>query len=263
MLVILATMPGHEHDLAIVLQERIAPMQCRCDAPMAACEVERHQQRVDHRVARDNNRITRYGFSEQIVSGEFSRCEVVRAHKVDHPPVQFLGPRLREVPGAQARFHVSNVDVRIERGQGRGHRGGCITVHEYACRFHFREDVRDAGENVRTQRGKVLIVAHQVKINIGVNLEVGENLVEHLTVLGGGAHNRAKTRLASQTVDYRRHLDGFGPGADDNENCGLGHDRSTDKSDRMNGDALSGRMYGPGDVVARRPHDTSPVAVNA
>ena len=45
-----------------------------------------------------------------------------------------------------------------------------------------------------------------------------EHLVEHLPVLGGHADPDLEGRLRLQRLDQRRHLDGFGPGAENQKN---------------------------------------------
>ena len=73
---------------------------------------------------------------------------------------------------------------------------------------------------------QILIVAHDVEVDIRTDSEEPEHLVEHLAVLPGRDHQEVE--LVGRTAgfeDYRRQLDRLGPRAEDDHetpSAGLG-----------------------------------------
>jgi hypothetical protein len=65
--------------------------------------------------------------------------------------------------------------------------------------------------------GKVLPRLHQVQIELGRNLEQLQHLIEHLAVLGGHAHAGIEGGVGLEGFDQGGHFDGFGAGAEDEE----------------------------------------------
>jgi hypothetical protein len=73
---------------------------------------------------------------------------------------------------------------------------------------------QDAGGDV----GEVLAGTHEVEIDLGGDAEDRQHLIEHLPVLGGDADADGEVvRRLAELGDERSHLDGFGPGAEDEQ----------------------------------------------
>ena len=69
-------------------------------------------------------------------------------------------------------------------------------------------------EGARGQRGEGLVLAHQVEIGVGHEVESGESLVEQAAVLRRHTDAAIESRRAPQGQDQRGQLDGFRPGAE-------------------------------------------------
>ena len=57
--------------------------------------------------------------------------------------------------------------------------------------------------------GQALVGAHQIQIDVGMDVENFQHLVEHLPVLCGDAHQRFHPRRFRQGLYNRRHFYGF------------------------------------------------------
>jgi len=73
-------------------------------------------------------------------------------------------------------------------------------------------------EDIRRQICQGLIGFHQVKIDLRFDLEEGEHLIEHLTVLGRNTHGKIHFLVFVQLHDHRSKFDCFGACAQDGQN---------------------------------------------
>ena len=103
----------------------------------------------------------------------------------------------------------------MERGQRGGHCRRGIAMNQYPVGRQLLEDRRQAAKHRGRDVLQGLSVGHDVEIELGVDFERGENLVEHVPVLRADADKRLDAVARRQFGDDGRHLDGFGPGAED------------------------------------------------
>ena len=73
------------------------------------------------------------------------------------------------------------------------------------------------GEDGGAQVCERLILAHQVEIVFGLDVEQVQNLIQHLTVLRGDTDARIDIFRLRQLADDRSHFHGFGTGSKNRE----------------------------------------------
>ena len=122
-----------------------------------------------------------------------------------------------EVAGPQARLDVADAHAAVKRGQRGSHRGRRVALHQEPVGLLARQDRIQVREDAGGELARRLVRPHQVQVDVGCDLEEREDLVEHLAVLCGRAHDDARSALFAQPVDDRSHLDGLGARADDDE----------------------------------------------
>ncbi|KAJ8138027.1 hypothetical protein OY671_008760, partial [Metschnikowia pulcherrima] len=106
--------------------------------------------------------------------------------------------------------------------QSTGHgRGGIASDHHPVRSFGVHHPAKP-GQQCGGQPVERLVRAHQVQIVIGHDPRDFQHSVQHAPVLRRNAGHHAKARVRAQGVDYGKHLDGFGAGAEYDED-GLGH----------------------------------------
>ena len=93
----------------------IEKVQCRI-AVAAARQRRGVEQRVDDRVAGDDDRACIDAFGSEVVARGPRRCEVKVGQLRREPAIHLLGVRGLRVARAQARFDMSNRNVVIEAG---------------------------------------------------------------------------------------------------------------------------------------------------
>ena len=98
--------------------------------------------------------------------------------------IHLLRKWLREIARAQSCFHMAYRNAVVEGGQGRGQRGGRITLYQYAVRCLRLQDRFKRFQDTRGERGKRLAGTHRVEIVVGCYLEGLQHLIEHIPVLG-------------------------------------------------------------------------------
>jgi hypothetical protein len=88
-------------------------------------------------------------------------------------------------------------------------------MHEHCVGLCFGKHAAHPFEHTHCYVGQVLTLLHYVEVEIGCDAEYVKNLVEHLPVLPGyGYYGVEAVAAPLQFLDYGRHFDGFGPGAE-------------------------------------------------
>jgi len=80
---------------------------------------------------------------------------------------------------------VTNRDLQIEASQGCYKGRGGVAVDEYHVWLDLLEDRLNPIENIRRYIKQRLPILHDVEIVVRDNTKGTENLIQHLTVLGG------------------------------------------------------------------------------
>jgi hypothetical protein len=88
-------------------------------------------QRVDHRVAGDDDRALVDALGEEVESGSAGRREMEVGGDGREAPVQLLGERLTRIVRAQARLDVRDSGSAVERGDRSHRRGRRVSLDEH------------------------------------------------------------------------------------------------------------------------------------
>ncbi len=206
---------GHKHDQAVTIHD---PGQFRSTlvkgvSTLLARPLECQPQRVDCRVPRHDNPFSGDPFPLEVVGSPGGRCKVVYGKRIDQVPVHLLRERAVTVPGAQASFDVTHRNLPVVGCQARDEGRRRVAVNEYQVRGRLQQQSVQTLDQTRRQACQVLARAHDIKINVGLDLEESEHLVEHLAMLRRDEHQRLDGRfrpgIGTQLTDDRGHLDRF------------------------------------------------------
>jgi len=204
-------------------------------------DVPREEERVDDRVARDEDALRRDPLLEQVLPVQFRGREVQCGQARRKHPVGLFGPGRVEVAGAQACLHVPNRDVVVEGGKGSAEGRGRVALDEDKVGFGLREEAVDGLDRPGGEAGQRLVPLHQVEVHVGLDAEGIEDLVEHLAVLGGDADLTGEARIVLEREDDRGQLDGLGTRAEDDSYFAHGVHKKTQKIKVKNLDRVGSR----------------------
>ena len=156
--------------------------------------------------------------------GPLRRREIGAGDDVDDASVHLLRERPVQVPGAQAGLDVPDGDAAVEGGDRSAHRRGRVALDEEPVGPALRQQRIERAEDPRRELARGLVVAHQVEIDVGRQVEQLEDLVEHLAMLRGRAEDDVEAvRLRAQPLNHGRHLDGLGPRPHDHDEARACH----------------------------------------
>ena len=157
-------------------------------------------------------------FSASRFSRDFWVGGEVKARQApDHGAIGLLREGRLQVAGAQTRFHMAYRDVPIEGRQGPGQAGCGVALHQHHVRLFRIQNTAQRFEGPRRHPEEVLVLAHDVQIVVGLDLEEVQDLVEHLAMLRGHADPALNAVGLFQCRDQRCHLDGFRSRAEDGQ----------------------------------------------
>ena len=122
--------------------------------------------------------------AREIGGGPSGGREMQGGQPAGQQAIHLLRKRLREIARAQSCIHMAYRNAVVEGGQGRGQRGGRITLYQYAVRCLRLQDRFKRFQDTRGERGKRLVGTHRVEIMVGCYLEGRQHLIEHIAVLG-------------------------------------------------------------------------------
>ena len=173
---------------------------------------------VDHRVAGDM-----YGgrvnvLAEQCVGSRLCWCEVQSGKAAHDLAVDLFGPGVVDVAATQAGFHVGDRYPAIVGGQGTGHRGGSVALHDDPIGPLVIKHPSDPGEQSGGQPVERLVGLHQIKIVVRRDARDLQHLIQHSAMLSGHADTAVEARVGIKRMNQREQLDRFGPGAEDGKN---------------------------------------------
>jgi len=116
---------------------------------------------------------------------------------IRHPPVHLFRVRAVDVVGPESRLHVRHGDHPVVGSQGGGEGRGSVAVHQDQVWPRLLEERVETGQDRRRDVPQGLPLAHDLEIVIHGQLEVVDDLVQHLPMLAGqaGDHTERSTTL--------------------------------------------------------------------
>ena len=133
---------GHQHQRA---GERIDPGEFRGERPV----LRRPEQRIDHRVAGDENPLGGHMLRQQVIARRRGGRKMQIGEHAGQLPVHLLRVGGVFIAGAQPGFHVSEGNARVKRGQRRGKDGGGIPLRQHDIRLDIRHTLVPARQRAR------------------------------------------------------------------------------------------------------------------
>ncbi|MNP04986.1 hypothetical protein D3C76_969250 [compost metagenome] len=94
-----------------------------------------HQQGIDHGIAGQGDIAGGDTLAQQVVHGLLGGREMPAGQLAGDHPVGFLGERIAEVAGAQARFDMAKGNPQVETRQCSTHDRGRVALSQYHIRF--------------------------------------------------------------------------------------------------------------------------------
>jgi hypothetical protein len=176
------------------------------------------QQRVDHRVADEEDALVGHACFSQVGVGHLAGGEEPVGDGVGDQAVDLLGHR--PVARADAAFDVRHRQVQLLRGDGAGHGGGDVADHQAQCAAALQKQLLVAHHDRRRLLGLRARADLQVDVGLG-DAQLAEEVARHaLVVVLAGVHQahaqgaaRGLARL--DRVQDRRDLHEVRPRAGD------------------------------------------------
>jgi len=172
-------------------------------------------QRVDHGVARELRRAVADALGEQVVARARRRAEMQPREPADGHAVELLRERIARLERAQPRLDMAERDVQVEAAQRRTQHGGGVALRQHQVGTRGREALREALHQPRGQLGERLVLRHHLEVRVDRELEPVDQRREQIAMLAGAQQAHRESGRAAQRANHRRHLDDFGPRADD------------------------------------------------
>ena len=180
--------------------------------------------RVDSGVAGDPDPGLRLALTEQVLLARLRGGEIVLAHDVDRLAVELLRPGAVDVVRAQAGFHMSHGNLKVEACERSGEAGRGVAVNQNDVGPLVLENGLELDQHVARNVEQRLARLHDRKVVVGSHVENSKDLVEHLAVLACHCHDGLELISARpKLVDKRAHLDGLRAGAEDEHYLISGH----------------------------------------
>ena len=214
----LTPVAGDEDQAALRIEERKARRLFGAERGVVPEAPDDVQKRVDHRVSGDHDAALADALAAEIAGRLGGWGEVDVGERVGQRTVHLFGPRRAHIAGAQSRLHVSHRDLAVERGQRGGQGRRRIAVHQHAIGLEIVENPTHAAKHGLGDMGEVLVGAHNIQVIVRRYGEQGQDLVQHVAVLGGDADSGLDAGLGRQRLDHRRHLNRLGPSSEYAEN---------------------------------------------
>ena len=176
-------------------------------------------QRINHRVAGDVDACRIDVLAQQRRLAHCRWRAVQRGDGADDLAVHLLWPRMVDIAGPEASFHVAHADLAVIGRQRAAHGRGGIALHHHPIGLFGIHHRAKAGDQPRRQLVEALVGLHQVKIVVRHHAGDVQHLVQHPAMLPAHADARIEPRVRLQRVDQREQLDRFGPRAEDGEDA--------------------------------------------
>ena len=153
--------------------------------------------------------------------------------------IQFLGKWRVAIVRAQAGLDMADWNFVVESGEPPNESGGRVALDKHGIHGMIGK-IR--AEFCGEDRGKVpelLAWSHDLKIHIGRDAEILEDLLYHLAVLGGRNGNRLEVIGKPKGTDHGSELDGFRTGSDNDGDRFFHNKKSGGEKFKAEGPALA------------------------
>ena len=251
-------MGGHQHEATALADEAVEPLgRERGHHLLTAVRVvlqafTHREEGIDAGVAGHQDALVRDAFTQQVEPCRRGRREVHLGDGTYELAVHLLREGCIDVARAQARLHVRDLDLGVERGQCGHEGGGGVALHDQPAGTHLFQDGGQAVQHPRGDAGQGLVRPHQVEVEVRHDAEEVQHAVEHLAVLRGDADGDLEPAVGSCGQHDRSQLDGLGTGPEDEEQGGR-RCAQRDTSFSPTGTPRCG-------VAEQKPHPSAPVA---
>jgi len=206
---------GGNHDQ---LFRGIEPRQRDGEQSTAREAISNIKDRVDSGIAGHRDLGFIYVFGDEVPGCAGGCGEVQSGQAGCEHPVHLLGKRLGHIACAESSFDVPDWNAGIERGERTAERGGGVALHQHDSGLLGFEDSFERSQNPGSGLKQGLAGEHQIEIVIRPDVEHGEHLIQHVTVLTCDAYPGFKFRRpGAQVQENRTELDGLGPGPEHEE----------------------------------------------
>ena len=193
------------------------------------------QQRIDHRVAGDEDAARVLALGDQVVAGFGRRGKVPARNVADDEPVELLGEGTVDIVAAQPGFDVGHGDLLVEGGQRRGHRGRGVALHHDDVGPRSLEHLLHPREHSRGDVEQRLAGGHHIEVVVDAHPGQRDDLVDHFAMLRSDANLGDKARMPHGRAGHRKAFEGFRPRAEhDQETLRTGPRRWGDEVHRDN-----------------------------
>ena len=145
--------------------------------------VQRPQQRIDACVARDENTIVGYLLAPEIRSRHFGRRKVIITQDIHETTIHLFRKRSARVAGSEASLDMAKRDFQIKSDKAGRKARRRVALDQDHIRPLANPGSVEPRQETRGQTGKLLVVLHEVQIDIGLNPEDPERLVEQPPML--------------------------------------------------------------------------------
>ena len=123
-------------------------------------------QGINHGIARDRDRRSGHALLQKVVTAERGWRKIPGGDLADHLAVELLGKRGMPVKGTQSRLHVPDRHPQIKpRHRARQSCRG-VTMHQDGIDRVLLHRVTQPQQHTARQIGQVLVVLHEVQINV-------------------------------------------------------------------------------------------------
>ena len=129
------------------------------------------QECINHGIPGDLDCIAGDTFSQQVLTRKFGGRKAPSADRVDESAIHFFGPRVVEVVRAKASFNMPNRDALVEARQRRGHRRRGVAVYQCCVKIQIGQNAIQSVNNLCCQGCQTLPRLHDIKINVGCDVE--------------------------------------------------------------------------------------------
>ncbi len=178
-------------------------------------------ERVDHRVAGQQDTVARDAFADQRLQVAAGGREMQVHQLRDHPSVDFLGKRAVAIAGAQACFDMADGDAGVAGGHGAGHGGGGVALDENEVGPFAGDDGAEAFDHPAEHVGGALGGGHDFQVVVDPDLQLPDERTQQVGVLGRGDVDAAQVGIATlERMDHRRELDDLRSGSEKGEDSG-------------------------------------------